>query len=147
MALPHHVPFGPPTWGPTPYVYRLIEVLRVVDGDTIDARIDLGFGLQAAFRFRLAHVDAPETRGPSSEAGARAREFVEQWLAERTGEHLEEDVVLVVTAKSHPSTVGLGDGAFGRWAADFIDINGVWLSTALIACGLAVDSRWEEASR
>ena len=35
---------------------------RVVDGDTIDAMIDLGFGVHTKKRIRLAEIDAPESR-------------------------------------------------------------------------------------
>ena len=35
---------------------------RVVDGDTIDAMIDLGFGVYTKKRIRLAEIDAPESR-------------------------------------------------------------------------------------
>ena len=35
---------------------------RVVDGDTIDATIDLGFGIFVAKRIRLAGINAPESR-------------------------------------------------------------------------------------
>lgn len=37
-------------------------VLRVVDGDTVDLRVDLGFGISVNERFRLAGIDAPESR-------------------------------------------------------------------------------------
>ena len=35
---------------------------RVVDGDTVDAMIDLGFGVHVKKRIRLAGIDAPESR-------------------------------------------------------------------------------------
>tara|TARA_R100000008_G_C3583273_1_gene170177 strand:+ start:2020 stop:2448 length:429 start_codon:yes stop_codon:yes gene_type:complete len=36
--------------------------IRVVDGDTIDAMIDLGFDVYVKKRIRLAEIDAPESR-------------------------------------------------------------------------------------
>jgi len=45
-----------------PYVYRVKSVNRVVDGDTIDVDIDLGFDVSLAKRVRLAGVDTPESR-------------------------------------------------------------------------------------
>ena len=45
-----------------PYVYRIKSVLKVVDGDTIDASIDLGFDISLEKRIRLAGIDAPESR-------------------------------------------------------------------------------------
>jgi micrococcal nuclease len=45
-----------------PYIYRIKQILRVVDGDTIDASIDLGFDIALEKRIRLAGVDTPESR-------------------------------------------------------------------------------------
>jgi len=44
------------------YTYKVKEVLRVVDGDTVDILIDLGFGIHKKERVRMAGIDAPETR-------------------------------------------------------------------------------------
>jgi micrococcal nuclease len=43
------------------YVYQL-DNIRVIDGDTIDADIDLGFRITVRKRIRLYGIDAPETR-------------------------------------------------------------------------------------
>ena len=45
-----------------PYIYRIKQILRVIDGDTIDADIDLGFDISLTKRIRLAGVDTPESR-------------------------------------------------------------------------------------
>jgi len=45
-----------------PYIYRIREIHKVVDGDTIDASIDLGFDISLEKRIRLAGVDTPESR-------------------------------------------------------------------------------------
>jgi micrococcal nuclease len=44
------------------YEYRIKKVLRVVDGDTIDVDIDLGFNVSYTQRVRLAGIDTPESR-------------------------------------------------------------------------------------
>ena len=44
-----------------PYIYRIKEIHKVVDGDTIDADIDLGFDISLTKRIRLAGVDTPES--------------------------------------------------------------------------------------
>jgi micrococcal nuclease len=44
------------------YEYRVKQVLRVVDGDTIDVDIDLGFDISFTSRVRLAGIDTPESR-------------------------------------------------------------------------------------
>ena len=45
-----------------PYIYRIREIHKVVDGDTIDADIDLGFDISLTKRIRLAGIDTPESR-------------------------------------------------------------------------------------
>lgn len=112
-----------------PYEYRVKEIIRVVDGDTIDCVIDLGFGLSAAFRFRLAGIDTPEIYGKEASArGQEALEFTKTWLEARK--------VLVRTTKSAPTTIGIGDGAFGRWLAEFVDaVSKEHLTAALIDAG------------
>ena len=44
------------------YEYRVKYVLNIVDGDTIDVDIDLGFSISYAQRVRLAGIDTPESR-------------------------------------------------------------------------------------
>ena len=44
------------------YEYRVKKVLKVVDGDTIDVDIDLGFNISYSQRVRLAGIDTPESR-------------------------------------------------------------------------------------
>ena len=44
------------------FEYRIKQVLKVVDGDTIDVDIDLGFSISYSQRLRLAGIDTPESR-------------------------------------------------------------------------------------
>jgi len=44
------------------YEYRVKKVLKIVDGDTIDVDIDLGFNVSFTQRVRLAGIDTPESR-------------------------------------------------------------------------------------
>jgi micrococcal nuclease len=44
------------------FEYYVKKVTRVVDGDTIDVEIDLGFDISFSSRVRLAGIDAPESR-------------------------------------------------------------------------------------
>jgi micrococcal nuclease len=41
------------------YEYKC-RVIKVIDGDTVDAEVDLGFRVTMQMRFRLAGIDAPE---------------------------------------------------------------------------------------
>lgn len=55
-----------------------IELIRVHDGDTIVARIDLGFSMQIVDRIRFAKFDAPELKDAK---GVEARDFLSAYLA------------------------------------------------------------------
>jgi micrococcal nuclease len=67
----------------TVYEYRC-DVTRVIDGDTVEVEIDLGFYLTAKHRVRLLGVDAPELfSGTDREAGAAAKTFVEGWVGRK----------------------------------------------------------------
>ncbi|QOV22805.1 thermonuclease family protein [Anabaenopsis elenkinii] len=62
-----------------PYVYKIRSVHKVVDGDTIDADIDLGFNISLTKRIRLADVDTPECRTSNTYEKKLGLE-VKQWL-------------------------------------------------------------------
>lgn len=49
-------------FGSNMYEYRVKKVLKVVDGDTIDVDLDLGFDISFTQRVRLAGIDTPESR-------------------------------------------------------------------------------------
>ena len=69
------------------YTYFVKSVDRIVDGDTIDISIDLGFDLTKKERVRLAGIDTPEkrTKNPKEkEMGYQATEFLEMHLMEAT---------------------------------------------------------------
>lgn len=44
------------------YEYQVKKLLAVIDGDTIDVEIDLGFDISITKRVRLAGIDTPESR-------------------------------------------------------------------------------------
>jgi len=109
------------------------RILRVVDGDTIDVDIDLGFGITMVNqRIRLQGVDTPESRTRDLEEkkfGLLAKRVVETYCPEGN------KIVLVTTKDDR--------GKFGRILGDFkvydakID---AWLmlSNALVDGGFAV---------
>ena len=62
-----------------PYIYRIRTISKVVDGDTIDASIDLGFDISLEKRIRLAGIDTPESRTTNVKEKAMGLESKE-WL-------------------------------------------------------------------
>jgi micrococcal nuclease len=52
------------------YTYKA-DVIRVIDGDTVDARIDLGFDTWKKIRIRFYGIDTPESRTTDSEEKTR----------------------------------------------------------------------------
>ena len=62
-----------------PYIYRVRQVIKVVDGDTIDVAIDLGFDISLTKRVRLSGVDTPESRTTDLKEKALGLE-VKEWL-------------------------------------------------------------------
>ena len=49
------------------YEYRVKKVVKVVDGDTVDVELDLGFSLTKKERVRVAGIDTPECRTRNKE--------------------------------------------------------------------------------
>ena len=65
------------------YEYFVREVKNVVDGDTIDVIIDLGFDIMFASRVRLAGIDTPESRTTDKAEkalGIEAKEYLKKQL-------------------------------------------------------------------
>lgn len=67
----------------TPYIYRIKSVTKIVDGDTIDADIDLGFDISLTKRIRLAGIDTPESRTKNLKEkvlGLESKEWIKKTL-------------------------------------------------------------------
>ena len=79
------------------YNFRVIEINRVVDGDTIDVTIDLGFDLYKKERVRVAGVDTPEKRTRDLEEKELGIEAT-NWLKEALDGAIAGDDDLVIRA-------------------------------------------------
>ena len=116
------------------YNFRVIEINRGIDGDTIDVTIDLGFDLYKKERVRVAGVDTPEKRTRDEEEKALGYDAT-NWLKEKLeGAISGEDELIVRT-----ELVG-GVGKYGRllgWL--YIGDAELALNEQMIAEGLA----WE----
>lgn len=110
-----------------PYQYWA-RVERVIDGDTLDLTVELGFETSVKARARLAGVDAPEVYGvrhDSAEyaAGVKAKEFLDQLIPPQSW-------VEVRTYKSRNRE------KYGRWICD-VFLRGTNVAEELIGRGLA----------
>ncbi|HAW74608.1 MAG TPA: nuclease [Alteromonas australica] len=69
------------------YHYKVYQVNRIVDGDTVDLTVDLGFGIFHKIRVRLEGIDTPETRTRDlreKAAGIRATDFLNELINNAT---------------------------------------------------------------
>ena len=84
------------------------RLVRVVDGDTVDVVIDLGFDIHFATRVRLYGMDTPESRTRNKDEKVRgymSKDFLEEWM--------EKDDVIIRTRRDKK-------GKFGRVLGEMI---------------------------
>ena len=60
------------------------RVFNIVDGDTIDCELDLGFHLMTKLRFRLLGIDTPEVVGADKVKGLEAKNWLYKKIAHRS---------------------------------------------------------------
>ena len=105
------------------------RVVKVVDGDTVDVDIDLGFGITKRERVRLAGVNAPELHSKDAaekSAAAASRQFAVDWVTARGD-------VFLRTEKEHEK--------YGRYLAWVEADDGSSLNDELVASGHGVPYR------
>jgi micrococcal nuclease len=86
-----------------PYIYRVRQVIKVVDGDTIDVAIDLGFDISLTKRVRLSGVDTPESRTTDLKEKALGLE-VKEWLKKK----LQDQTDIIIKTELPDSTEKYG---------------------------------------
>ena len=77
------------------YNIRVVKINRVVDGDTIDVTIDLGFDLMKKERVRIAGVDTPEKRTRDLEEKALGIDAT-NWMKEKLEGAIKGDDELTI---------------------------------------------------
>ena len=90
------------------YNFRVTKINRVVDGDTIDVTIDLGFDLYKKERVRVAGVDTPEKRTRNLEEKALGLDAT-AWLKQKLEETIKGDEELLIRTELKG-----GVGKYGR---------------------------------
>jgi micrococcal nuclease len=106
------------------YEYKA-ELVRVVDGDTLYAKVSLGFHVSMEVEFRLFGLNTPEVIGTQKTAGLKAKAELERLL--------KVGLIRVVSEKSDK---------YGRWLGTFYvkqtDGSEVNVNEALVSGGFAL---------
>ena len=90
------------------YNFRVTKIVKVLDGDTIDVLIDLGFDLFKKERVRIAGVDTPEKRTRDLEEKELGIDAT-NWLKEKLTETIKGDEELLIRTELKG-----GVGKYGR---------------------------------
>jgi micrococcal nuclease len=109
-----------------PWIYNA-EVKKIVDGDTFDILIDLGFDTFRKGRVRLYGVNTPESRTTNLEEkkmGLAAKEFTDQWIT-AAGHKIKIETILDKNEK------------YGRILARVWNEAGACLNADIVTAGLA----------
>jgi micrococcal nuclease len=100
---------------------------RVVDGDTIDVTLDLGFDIQMKGRVRFHGVNAPESRtrdAVEKQAGLAAKRYVEDWV-----NGLEGSIIIQTSLDDR--------GKYGRILGRILNNEGECLNDEMVSLGHA----------
>ena len=110
----------------TDFSYRVNKVIKVVDGDTIDVILDMGFDIMYKQRVRLFGIDTPESRTRDKvekKYGLLAKKFL--------SDTLKKGKIVIKTHKGEET------GKFGRILGE-IYVNGVNVNILMCTKGHAV---------
>lgn len=107
------------------YEYRA-TIMRVVDGDTVHADVDLGFDIRVRMKFRLTGINAPEL---NTDAGKMARAHLIDLLG-MPPEGMGQPVMLVRTEKDRQEK-------YGRYLATLLLPDGTSVNQRMVADGFA----------
>lgn len=99
------------------FFFNHVVCINVVDGDTIDVQIDVGFDFITHQRLRLYGIDTPERNAPLFE---EAKRFVMEMV-------LDRDIQIITYKKD----------SFGRWLS-IVYVDGINVNEELVKEGLAV---------
>ena len=104
---------------------RSAKVTRVVDGDTVEVLVDLGYQTHWKGKVRLWGINAPEARGKSKPEGIKATDHLKYLLNSLSWD---------VTLRSHKNKAG----KYGRWIVEIISRD-VSINQQMVLDGHAVE--------
>ena len=119
---------GPALGDPTDFSYRINKVTKIVDGDTIDVLLDMGFDIKYQSRVRLFGIDTPESRTRNKEEKVRGL-LSKAYLKDAIKKAKK------LTIKTHK---GSETGKFGRILGE-IFIDGININKKMCEVGHAVE--------
>lgn len=108
-----------------PFDYHVLSIDRIVDGDTVDLTLDLGFSIAIRQRVRLLGVNTPEIASKDASEKVRAKaakDFTGAWLGRQSR-------LIAHTTK---------DDKYGRILARIVGDDGATVNDALLDAKLAV---------
>ena len=106
------------------YEYIVKEIVKIVDGDTVDIVLDLGFDVYRKERVRINRVDTPESNSKDvneKKLAIEAKNYVSTWM-------INQKKIRIKTLK---------DDKYGRLLGEFYGDGDVCLSDLLINGGYA----------
>jgi endonuclease YncB( thermonuclease family) len=104
------------------YIYNA-TLDKIIDGDTIDVIIDLGFSIFSKQRIRLARINAPEMK---TEEGQKSKAFLVSIL----------NPLSAITVSTN------GKDKYGRYIAEVMFNNSLNLSDAMVSSNQAVPHKY-----
>lgn len=108
------------------YEYLIKNIIKVIDGDTVDVLIDLGFNVSIKERIRINRIDTPESNSKNvqeRQLAIEAKEFVANWL-------VNQNKLIIKTTK---------DDKYGRMLGEIFNERGECLNDLILQKGYA----WE----
>ena len=116
-------------------------IIRIIDGDTVEAELDLGFGIKYKSKLRFMNYDAPETYRPSCLAEKLAGTKAKDWLSKRLYNYIKNynsNILDTVTLRTYKDR----KGKYGRILCR-IWINGVDIIQEMIDLGMIKKDTWK----
>ena len=117
---------------PCEFIYRVSSLEKVVDGDTIDVTIDLGFDVCTKQRVRLLGIDTPESRTRDLEEkkfGLLSKKKLKEWCLKAV-ESEKDDIEIELRCQEKDSR-----GKFGRILAEvWVGEDGHWTNVNKWMC-------------
>ena len=117
---------------PCTFKYRVSSLEKVVDGDTIDVNIDLGFDVCTKQRVRLLGIDTPESRTRDLEGkkfGLLSKKKLKEWCLKAVASE-KDDIEIELRCPEADSR-----GKFGRVLAEiWVSEDGQWTNVNRWMC-------------